>query len=177
MDQSPNSSGIKPSTSALDIERLIGDVAQRHDVLLRRDDPILITVTLNERIVERALARLTAVAEASEARTLAASAQQVEAARQLSERLVTAAGEYIASQVRAGAHDAAELTKSMAEKQLTAAQRIAGTIAGAYRSMWWMTVALIAAATLTGAFLAAAPMLSGVPGTSACRQSAAAPKP
>ena len=75
MDHSPYSTGVKPGASALDIERLIGDVAQRHDVLLRRDDPILVTVTLNERIIERALARLTAVVEASEVRTITASAR------------------------------------------------------------------------------------------------------
>lgn len=165
MDTTPYSSGVKASV-VIDMERLISDVAQRHDVLLRRDDPILVAVTLNERIVERALARLTAVVEASEARSNAASAEHVEAAKQLAERLITEAARFVASQVREGAQKAVETTKATVETQLAAAQKIADTIAEARRSMWWMTVALIGAAFLTGAFLATAPMLSGTPSAS-----------
>jgi hypothetical protein len=33
--------------SEADIEQLIGEVAQKHGLLLSRDDPVLVTVTLN----------------------------------------------------------------------------------------------------------------------------------
>jgi len=45
-------------SGGLDIERLIGEVARRHDLLLSRDDPIFVSVTLNEQILAEALARL-----------------------------------------------------------------------------------------------------------------------
>jgi hypothetical protein len=49
-----------------DIERLIGDVAKRHNLLLRPDDPLLITVTLNELLLGRALERIEAAIIASQ---------------------------------------------------------------------------------------------------------------
>lgn len=84
---------------ALDLQALIGEVAKRHNVRLGADDPVLITVTLNEVILAQHLEQVRAVVEEAQNQTAAATAQQVAAIKGMGERLVTNAGGYVGERV------------------------------------------------------------------------------
>ncbi|MEB2158960.1 hypothetical protein VDS42_19110 [Xanthomonas campestris pv. campestris] len=85
-------------------------VAERHNVLLSSDDPILVTVTINELVLERVLQQMfekidQAMNSANElALTNAASA--IEAAKQSAGRLITDAAKYSEATVAAAGEEA-----------------------------------------------------------------------
>ena len=84
----------------IDTRALIGEVARRHGVLLDAGDPIFATVTLNERIVARAVEQVAAMLEAASDQISAAAAQQEEAARATAAALVTGAAAYVVDQAQ-----------------------------------------------------------------------------
>jgi hypothetical protein len=88
-----------------DMERLIGEVARKHGLLLSRDDPVLVSVTLNEQILSHALGQLRGSLEQAKQEIGELSARQTEAAKIIAEQLITAAAGYIADEVRAAAAD------------------------------------------------------------------------
>lgn len=116
-----------PSSEAtrLTIERLIGEVAERHNVLIGADDPIFMTVTLNERLLAEALARIKAELAASQDQIAAGTAQHLAAAKALSERLITAAAGYAAGEVRAAAGEAADAIRATIAAELAVVRRSA----------------------------------------------------
>ena len=91
--------------SSIATERLIGEVAKRHDLLLSRDDPVLVTVTLNELILAEALAQLQASLDAASQDIAASAAKQIEASKIIAEQLITAAADYVANEIRAAVVD------------------------------------------------------------------------
>jgi hypothetical protein len=88
-----------------DMERLIGEVAQKHGLLLSRDDPVLVSVTLNEQILSHALGQLRGSLQEAEQEIGELSAKQTEATKTIAEQLITAAADYVADEVRAAAVD------------------------------------------------------------------------
>lgn len=84
----------------IDTRELIGEVARRHNVLLDPSDPIFATVTLNERIVARAVGQVAAMLDAASDQISAAAAQQEEAARATAAALITGAAAYIVDQAQ-----------------------------------------------------------------------------
>jgi hypothetical protein len=83
-----------------EIERAIGEVARQHNLLLSPDDPLLVTITLNEVILQRIIARQLQAIEAAQDQIAAGSAQQIETARQIAGIVVTGAADYVASELR-----------------------------------------------------------------------------
>jgi len=132
---------------ASDLQALIGEVAKRHNVRLGVDDPILVTITLNEAILARHLEQVRAVVEQAQNQTAAATAQQVAAIKEMGARLVTNAGGYVAEQVtEAGAAVKADLVAAIRAE--TARAQAAATVARrAQRVATWS----IGAAVLLGA--------------------------
>jgi hypothetical protein len=86
-----------------EIERAIGEVARQHNLLLSPDDPLLVTITLNEVILQRIIARQLQAIEAAQDQIAAGSAQQIETARQIAGIVVTGAADYVAGELRATA--------------------------------------------------------------------------
>lgn len=131
------------------LERLIGEVAKRHDLLLSRDDPVLVTVTLNELILAEALAQLQARLEAAQQEIAASSAKQIEASKVIAEQLITASADYVAGEVRAaiigtGAHGGAKPTET-------------DVLSRRAQSLCWAAAAIaMAAACVSGALAVAA---------------------
>ncbi|AWK88600.1 hypothetical protein DEW08_21115 [Azospirillum thermophilum] len=139
----------------MDVQRLIGEVAKRHNVLLGPSDPILVTLTLNELVLTQYVERLTAAIEQAQDQTAAGSAQQIAAARELAGKLVTDAGGYVAGQVEdAGRAVQAQLLASLG-RQVQAAQEAAQQAAIARRT------ALYAALVAVGAVCGLLGMLAG----------------
>lgn len=136
---------------ALDLQALIGEVAKRHNVRLGADDPILITVTLNEAILAQHLELIRAVVEQAQNQTAAATAQQVAAIKEMGERLVTNAGGYVADRVtEAGAALKADLVAAIRAE--TARAQAAAKVA---RRAQWVAIWSAGAALLLGAGLVA----------------------
>ena len=91
----------------IDTRELIGEVARRHGVLLDPADPIFATVTLNERIVARAVEQVGAMLEAATDQLSAAAAQQQDAARATAAALITGSATYIVDQAEKAADEMA----------------------------------------------------------------------
>ncbi len=118
-----------------EVQELIAAVAKKHKLVLAVDDPVLVTVSLNELLLSRYVEKITAAVEAVEARTAVGSVQQLEAAKMVARQIVTGAGDYIAERVKGAVLEAqAGLTESgqrqIAEMKQTvhAARRIARVI-------------------------------------------------
>jgi hypothetical protein len=91
-----------------EIDRAIGEVARQHNLLLSPDDPLLVTVTLNEVILQRIIAMQLQAIEAAQDQIAAGTAQQIEAARQIAGLTITAAADYVAGELK----EAAEPSKA-----------------------------------------------------------------
>jgi len=128
----------------MDVQRLIGEVARRHNVLLGPDDPILVTLTLNELILTGYLERVQALLEAAQDQTSAGTAQHLVAAQETAARLVSEAGGYVAGQLaEAGAGVQGRLLEAVG-RELEAAQAAARAAAQAGR------IAIVAALVAVG---------------------------
>ena len=137
------------------IERLIGEVAKRHDLLLSRDDPVLVTVTLNELILAEALAQLQASLVEAKQEIAASAAKQIEASKTIAEQLITAAADYAAGEIRAAVADIGVPARSSIPDYGAAFYRA--------QSICWAAAAVaIAAACIAGAISVAAPLFSQI---------------
>jgi hypothetical protein len=83
-----------------EIERAIGEVARQHNLLLSPDDPLLVTITLNEVILQRIIAVQLQAIEAAQDQIAAGTAQQIEAARQIAGLTITGAADYVAGELK-----------------------------------------------------------------------------
>ena len=90
----------------MDAKLLIAEVAKRHGILLDANDPVLVTVTLNELVLEEYLRRVSAAVEQGERRAIAASERQLAIAKQAAGEILTRTAAYVADQVRVAAAEA-----------------------------------------------------------------------
>lgn len=103
-------------------DELRKEVAIRHNVLIGKEDPILVTVTINELVLSRYL-DLASEQYAEANRTLTVSLQQqVEQAKETAGKVITDSATYVAGQVRqavtaAVADAGAQLRQNIAEAQ------------------------------------------------------------
>ena len=91
-----------------DLNLLIGEMAKRHNLLLRPDDPILTAVALNDIMLQKALAQLNGALEEQQTLIAATSAHQIEAAKEAASELITAAAGYAHREIHTAADRAAE---------------------------------------------------------------------
>jgi hypothetical protein len=90
----------------MDANLIIAEVGKRHGILLDSNDPVLVTVTLNQVILAECLRQVSAAAEQGERRAIAASERQLALAKHAAGELVSRTGTYVADQVRAAAAEA-----------------------------------------------------------------------
>ncbi|MBE7526091.1 conjugal transfer protein TraM [candidate division WWE3 bacterium] len=84
----------------IDFEEIRKQIAIKHNVLLDKDDPILITITINEIVLSRYLDLVTErYSDASRDLTIALLHQQEESKR-IAEKIITEASDYVSNQVR-----------------------------------------------------------------------------
>jgi hypothetical protein len=134
-----------------DIERLIGEVARKHGLLLSRDDPVLVSVTLNEQILTDALGQLHGSLEKAKQEIGELSARETEAAKIIAEQLITAAAGYIADEVRAAAANIGAYTDPCQKHQSDREP------ARASQASWVAATIAISAACVVGALTIAGP--------------------
>lgn len=113
----------------IDFDEIRQKIAIRHNVLLGSDDPILVTVTLNELVLDRYLETVNEkISEASRELTLSLQ-QQVEQSKGTAGRIITDAADYVAKEIRqavasATADAATQLRQQIAEAQAVSREAI-----------------------------------------------------
>ena len=106
----------------IDFDEIRQKVAIRHNVLLGADDPILVTVTLNELVLERYLEMANEKFSAANRELTITMQQQVEQSKATAGRVITDAADYVAKEVRqavasATADAAGQLRQQIADAQ------------------------------------------------------------
>jgi membrane protease subunit (stomatin/prohibitin family) len=148
------------------MERMIGEVAQKHGLLLSRDDPVLVSVTLNEQILSQALGQLRGSLEQAKQEIGELSAKQTEAAKTIAEQLITAAAGYIADEVRAAAADITANTDNLSNRGS------APESSRAHQASWLAAAIAISAACVSCALAIAGPVfLENEPAFANCQVS------
>lgn len=113
----------------IDFDELRKTVAIKHGVLLGADDPILVTVTLNDLVLGRYVEVLTAQNEAHQKALAAALQEQVGQSKATAGRIITDAADYVSTQVRQA------VTTALAEAVDQMRQECAGAIAASRQSV------------------------------------------
>jgi hypothetical protein len=148
------------------MEQLIGEVARKHGLLLSRDDPVLVSVTLNEQILSHALGQLRGSLEQAKQEIGELSARQTEVAKTIAEQLITAAAGYIADEVRVAAVDINAKAESLS--MIGAAP----SPSSANQASWTAAAIAISAACISGAVAIAGPVfLENKPAFASCELS------
>jgi hypothetical protein len=83
----------------MDVDTLRGLIARKHNVMLGRDDPIFLAITLNELVLEDLVNRMKASADEARAQSIAAASHQVDLAKAAGSKLITESAGYISNQV------------------------------------------------------------------------------
>lgn len=136
----------------IDFDEIRQKVAIKHNVLLGKDDPILVTVTINELVLGRYL-DLASERYADASRELTVSIeQQVEQAKQTAGRVITDASDYVAKEVRQAVMSAvsdagAQLRQQIADAQGVAREAVASGNAAQSAKTSAVIAAVIASAT------------------------------
>lgn len=127
------------------VKELIGEVARRHGVLLGQDDPILVSLTLNELIVGEYVARMERALVNSLDQLSGAQTQHIEAAREIASEIVTRAAEYGAGQIEVAVDDLVARLRGGMIADVAAAREAAHR---ATRARDWAMWAVVGAAAL-----------------------------
>jgi hypothetical protein len=157
--------------SAADLDQLIAEVAKQHGFLLDRDDPVLVTVSLNRLVLAQILGQIGEAAVAAKLEIAAGAACQADAVKADASRLITAAAEYADEQFRLAAASAAAELKTGLSKQLAELPVVADTerLARTESSMRWTAAFVYLAATLTALVTIVTPLVfSSSPVTANC---------
>lgn len=102
----------------LDFDDIRKEVAIRHNVLLGKDDPILVTVTVNELVLGRYLDLISEqYDEANRTLTLTLQ-QQVEQSKETAGKIITDAANYVSDQTRQAVAEAVKEAGKEAGKEL-----------------------------------------------------------
>ena len=131
-----------------EVQELIAAVAKKHKLVLAVDDPVLVTVSLNELLLSRYVEKITAAVETVEARTAAGSAQQVEAAKTIARQIVTGAGDYVAERVKAAALEAQIALAELGQRQIAEMKQTLCAAQRTVRVIWYGAATVLASLAL-----------------------------
>jgi hypothetical protein len=131
-----------------DVQNFIGDVARRHNILLNKDDPLFMQLTLIERILVRAVERVRAAVLAAQNDVAAGAVQHREIARTMARQIIAGAGENVANAIHAAGADVTAQMKTAAARELAEARALARA------ARWSAAMAFAAACVAVGVSLA-----------------------
>jgi hypothetical protein len=129
---------------AIEVEALQMEVAKRHGTMLSKDDPIFMTVTLNELVLDSFLQRSLANSEELERRGAALMAQEVATVKGTAEKMILGAASFFVQEVRKAADGAENSVSNAIERRV--AQAIAAERAEAAKRPVYLAAALAGAA-------------------------------
>ena len=133
----------------MDIETLRAAVVKKHNVILGKDDPIFITVSLHEMLLAEALLNMKSIAVEARNESIAAVAHQVEVAKTAAGKLIPQTAAYAAGEVERQVKAGLVVAMAITERAVQAAER-ARTLA-----IWGAAVALSASSVAFGILVAA----------------------
>jgi hypothetical protein len=131
-----------------DIRRLLGEVAERHGIVLRPDDPIFVTVTLNERILQCYLDRVDCAVAAAEQRLSLLTAEQCAVARESASRIITDAAQHAAEHIREAGAAVQDDLLALVRREVATARTATHVVAVA-----WLAVVAVAAGVIVGTYI------------------------
>lgn len=85
----------------MDLQRLVGEVARRHNVLVDPSDPIFVAVTLNEILLAEHVRKIEKALDQANRSIAAASTLEVEKAKRIAAQYIAQGAQHSADQVRA----------------------------------------------------------------------------
>ncbi|HGC8067027.1 TPA: conjugal transfer protein TraM [Yersinia enterocolitica] len=106
----------------LDFDEIRKQVAIKHNVLLGKDDPILVTVTVSEMVLDRYLDLVSEHYEDATRALAVSTQQQVEEAKGTAAKIITDASNYVSDQVRQAVASAVVEAGGELKRQITNAQ-------------------------------------------------------
>ncbi len=130
------------------MQRLIGEVAKRHNMLLGPDDPIFIHVTLNELVVGQLLQRAQEAIADSLAQVALVPGQARDAAQATAEQIITGAAGYVAKEINAAAGELEARLRAAAREEMAQIRAAQADVQQARRAAWRAAVAAMAAVCL-----------------------------
>ena len=106
----------------LDFDEIRKEVAIRHNVLLGKDDPILVTVTVNELVLSRYLEVISKEYDEANRTLIVTLHQQVEQAKETAGKIITDAASYVSDQTRQVVAEAAKEAGGILHRQIVEVQ-------------------------------------------------------
>lgn len=134
----------------LDFNELRKEVAIRHNVLLGPDDPILVTVTLNDLVLNRYVEILAAQNAGYQKALAALLHEQQDQAKVVAGRIITDAANYVSDQVRQAVAAAVADASTKLRQDLAEARAIRADAAAATSGAQSAKVVSLVAAGLAG---------------------------
>lgn len=136
-------------SAVLDTEKLRAELAAKHQVVLSANDPIFITLALNEMVLAHHVKRIEELNAAARAEAAADLTRQLETAKTAAADIVTRSAQYIADQVRAKVDE--ELSRAGSE----VTSLVAETRTGARIAQWAAGLALLCVGICLGLAISA----------------------
>ena len=125
------------------LQSLIGELAKRHNVLLRPDDPAFVLLTLTELTLDGYVRRLEAALEAALRQISAGALQQREAARMLAEQTIANGAGHMARTMRAAFEEHHAAFEAVAAEELAALRQAVAEAQEERRQTSWALVSVI----------------------------------
>jgi hypothetical protein len=132
----------------MDVETLRSLIASKHNVVLGKDDPIFLVVTLNELVLEDLVAKMKATADDARAQSIAAASHQVDLVKAAAGKLITESAGYITNQVTQRVTVAVETAIARATDAAHTATRASTT------ALWAAVVTLLVVGPAIGLIVA-----------------------
>jgi len=135
----------------IDFDELRGEVFKRHSLALTPDDPILVSVTLNELVLQRYLEMTTERYSQANRELLVGTAQYVEQAKATAGRVITDAADYVAKEMRQAASLTLADVSGQIRRELADAQTLARDASFGSRDAQTAKQGALIAAVIAGA--------------------------
>ncbi|HAN9276646.1 TPA: conjugal transfer protein TraM [Escherichia coli] len=107
-----------------DIDEIRKEVAIKHGVVIGKDDPLFVTVTVHQLILERYLDLISQRYDAANRDLSAAIQEQVEQSKDSAGRIITDASDYVANEVRQAVQSSMQEAAAQIRQQLTETQTL-----------------------------------------------------
>jgi uncharacterized membrane protein YqiK len=133
-------------TDRADIQRLIGEVAKRHNLLLPPDDPLFVLLTINRLALNGIIQRVDKTIENAQAQISASAIQQRTAAKAMADQVITSGARQLAEANRTAFAGIQAEVKSALADELAAIKQAGAEAQTARREAWW--AALVATGTV-----------------------------
>ncbi len=118
---------------AQEIQRLIGEVAKRHKIVLTADEPVFVVLTIFKLVIERYLEKADQLLTSQREASVAVIERAAAAAKGQAEVLITSAADYVAKQVKGSM---AELSEALTKEAAAERARIDAAARNARRALW-----------------------------------------